>query len=198
MFIFIICIYLVFEPTIFYQCYLFRTLDLYIVISKTSVHFGSEYVNISCCNLYSVCMYLLIFTAGLGINLTNPSENEHNKDGDIPIYFIIMGSFSAFFVCWHTTALIAGAYIKHNNVPRRDTASSCCMRVCHFGAFFWAGALGFISFTIWRDDLYKDLSTIGYVFFGFVAFQYIMMLYCLLETFIDCCLCFNRDNDVLE
>lgn len=141
-------------------------------------------------------MYVLILTAGLGLYLTIPSEKKAEET--ISIYFIVMGSFSAFFVCWHTTALIAGAYIKHNNVPRRDTASSCCMRVCHFGAFFWAAALGYLSFLVWTGELNQELITIRYVLYGFVAFQYVMMLYCLLEAFIDCCLCFNRVNEDLE
>lgn len=113
-----------------------------------------------------------------------------------------MGCFSSFFVFWHTIALIAGSYIKSRNINRRHSASSCCLRVLHLGALLWIGATGFLSYCIWPGVVSSGLNSLmetgnneiilPIVLLGFLAFQYLMILYCFCEFFIDCFICCNK------
>lgn len=97
-----------------------------------------------------------------------------------------MGSFTSFFVCWHTTALVVGAYVRAHNSPQRHSSSSCCLRILHCGGLFWWGALGYLSYQVYNqwESITFDILTI--VVLGFIVFQYLMVLYCCLEACIDC------------
>ncbi|XP_011410081.2 PREDICTED: protein enabled homolog [Amphimedon queenslandica] len=135
---------------------------------------------------------------GVGIYITGSSTDSTSLSGNVPIYLIVMGSCSSFFVCWHTTALVSGAYIRAHNTPRRHSTSSCCLRVLHCGGLVWWGALGYLSYIVYqmRNDITFDLLTIALL--GFIVFQYLMVLYCLLEAFVDCRVCVRercRDTD---
>jgi hypothetical protein len=163
-------------------------------------------------------IYLFIFLIGviislgmlgLGIGMYVTSVNPTGSL-DVLIYMIVMGSFGCFFVCWHTTALAVGAYIKHRNEPKRYTIASCCLRVFHVGVVFLIGSTAYLSWLFISNILSasgltglrintSDDDIIPGIALGFLGFQYIMVLYCCCETCIDCLLCtkkrLSNDND---
>ena len=74
----------------------------------------------------------------------------------------------------------------------------------HFGALFWFGATVYISYYIWPDvaanglqnlnNNESDSNILPIVLLGFLAFQYLMILYCCCEFFIDCFICLSKRN----
>ena len=139
-----------------------------------------------------------LYFVGVALYINGSSGDATGLSGNVPIYLIVLGSCSSFFVCWHTTALVSGAYIRSHNIPQRHSSSSCCLRVFHCGGLVWWGALGYLSYVVYdqRVGITFDLLTIALL--GFILFQYIMVLYCLLEACVDCRACVRercRDTD---
>ena len=103
-----------------------------------------------------------------------------------------MGCGCSFFVCWQTMALLVKVYLK---AKRQPPSASWCLRVFHCGALAWLAALGYISYITFVSIETADFSVVLFiVLLVFLGCQYVMVLYCLIEFFVDIVLCFDNNN----
>lgn len=133
---------------------------------------------------------LFVFHAGITTYLTTESTSV---DRDPSVYMISMGACCLFFVVWHIVALLTGVYQKAQD-SRSKLGASWCLRICHCGFFAWLIALGVVSYLIWPDFSFSNLTITYYVMLSFVGCQYLMFLYCIIECCVDIFLCIDDTN----